>query len=167
MDVEPTNETHDIFPVTHKTEGRQVHYLRSQPMPCAIDRMSNGLWLVITAQHPGRAVATRWRSSRFPAMQEPARFVGQVDVVQILSRQQYAWRDDGPNGHPVRQPAACAHFTPEAPSLYEPPPYSAYGFCRGRVREASQRQIFFNKRFSTYKFLPPYALGLRPQRAFA
>jgi hypothetical protein len=67
-----------------------------------------------------------------PGAQEPVRFVGQVEVFQF-SWQQYAWRDDGPNGHPIRS-LPPAHFTREASSLYELPPYSVT-VLRGRLRE--------------------------------
>src|SRR5881397_1720465 len=69
-------------------------------------------------------------SQNWGPAQEPARFVGQVEVVQF-SRQQYTWHDDGPNGHPVRS-LPPAHSTREASSIYELPPYSLT-VLRGRV----------------------------------
>jgi hypothetical protein len=45
-----------------------------------------------------------------------------VDVIQF-SREQYVWHDDGPNGHPIRS-LPPAHFTQEASSFYDLPPYS-------------------------------------------
>jgi hypothetical protein len=126
--MEPTNETHDIFPVTIKQRAPS-----SLPTVTAYAvRRPDEQWaLLVINKHPKRASRLDVQF-KIPGAQEPARFVGQVDVVQF-SRQQYAWRDDGPNGHPVRS-LPPAHFTREASSIYELPPYSLT-VLRGRLRE--------------------------------
>jgi hypothetical protein len=126
--MEPTNETHDIFPVTIKQRAQN-----SLPAVTAYAvRRPDKQWaLLVINKHPKRATRLDVQF-KIPGTQEPVRFVGQVEVVQF-SRQQYAWRDDGPNGHPIRS-LPPAHFTREASSLYELPPYSVT-VLRGRLRE--------------------------------
>ena len=126
--MQPTNETHDIFPVTIKQRAQN-----SLPAVTAYAvRRPDRQWaLLVINKHPKRASRLDVQFI-IPGAQEPVRFVGQVEVVQF-SRQQYAWRDDGPNGHPVRS-LPPAHFTREASSLYELPPYSVT-VLRGRLRE--------------------------------
>src|SRR5437867_3230083 len=126
--MEPTNETHDIFPVTIKQRAQN-----SLPAVTAYAvRRPDKQWaLLVINKHPKRASRLDVQF-KIPGTQEPVRFVGQVEVVQF-SRQQYAWRDDGPNGHPVRS-LPPAHSTREASSLYELPPYSVT-VLRGRLRE--------------------------------
>ena len=59
----------------------------------------------------------------FPAHKQPMNFVGKVETIQF-SRAQYAWRADGPNGHPIRS-LPPVQFTREASATtYELPPYS-------------------------------------------
>src|SRR5437016_2849136 len=126
--MEPTNETHDIFPVTIKQRAQN-----SLPAVTAYAvRRPDKQWaLLVINKHPKRASRLDVQF-KIPGTQEPVRFVGQVEVVQF-SRQQYAWRDDGPNGHPIRS-LPPAHFTREASSLYELPPYSVT-VLRGRLRD--------------------------------
>jgi len=126
--MEPTNETHDIFPVTIKQRAQN-----SLPAVTAYAvRRPDKQWaLLVINKHPKRASRLDVQF-KIPGAQKPVRFVGQVEVVQF-SRQQYAWRDDGPNGHPIRS-LPPAHFTRDASSLYELPPYSVT-VLRGRLRE--------------------------------
>jgi hypothetical protein len=126
--MQPTNETHDIFPVTIKQREQS-----SLPAVAAYAvRRPDKQWaLLVINKHPKRASRLDVQF-KIPDAQEPVRFVDQVEVVQF-SRQQYAWHDDGPNGHPIRS-LPPAHFTREASSLYELPPYSLT-VLRGRLRE--------------------------------
>jgi hypothetical protein len=126
--MQPTNETHDIFPVT-------ITQREQSSLPgvtaYAVRRPDKQWALLAINKHPKRAALLDVQF-KIPGAQEPARFVGQVEVVQF-SRQQYAWHDDGPNGHPIRS-LPPAHFTREASSLYELQPYSLT-VLRGRLRE--------------------------------
>jgi hypothetical protein len=126
--MQPINETHDIFPVTIKQREQS-----SLPVVTAYAvRRPDKQWaLLVINKHPKRASRLDVQF-KIPGAQEPARFVGHVEVVQF-SRQQYAWRDEGPNGHPIRS-LPPAHFTREASSLYELPPYSLT-VLRGRLRK--------------------------------
>jgi hypothetical protein len=126
--MEPTSETHDIFPVTIKQRAQN-----SLPAVTAYAvRRPDKQWaLLVINKHPKRASRLDVQF-KIPGAQKPVRFVGQVEVVQF-SRQQYAWHDDGPNGHPIRS-LPPAHFTREASSVYELPPYSVT-VLRGRLRE--------------------------------
>ena len=116
--MQPTNEPHDIFPVTIK-QGRPS----SLPAVTAYAvRRPNKQWALLAIdKHPRRAALLDVQFS-IQGAQQTARFVGQVEVIQF-SREQYAWQDDGPNGHPIRS-LPPAHFTREASSSYELPPYS-------------------------------------------
>jgi len=130
--MEPTNETHDIFPVTINETKNGAHGVTRPTVTAYAVRRPDKKWaLLVINKHPKRASQLDVQF-KIPGTQEPARFVGQVEVVQF-SRQQYAWRDDGPNGHPIRS-LPPAHFTREAPSLYELPP-SSVTVLRGRLRD--------------------------------
>ncbi|PYI47762.1 MAG: glycosyl hydrolase family 5 [Verrucomicrobia bacterium] len=116
--MQPTNETHAIFPVTIKQKN-------SASLPLitvyAIRRPDKQWALLAINKHPNRAAQLNVRFD-IPGAQQPVSFAGQVEVIQF-SRQQYAWHDDGPNGHPIRS-LPPARFTREVSPFYELPPYS-------------------------------------------
>src|SRR5437016_4629184 len=116
--MQPTRHSHDIFPVTIKQEKPTS----SPAITVYAVRRPDKQWALLAInKHPKRAAQLDVQFKN-PGAQQTARFVGQLEVVQF-SRQQYAWHDDGPNGHPSRS-LSPAHFTREASSLYELPPYS-------------------------------------------
>jgi len=126
--MQPIRETHEIFAVSVKQEKSTA----SPVVTAYAVRRPDKQWaLLVINKHPKRAALLDVQF-KIPGAQEPARFVGQVEVVQF-SRQQYAWRDDGPNGQPIRS-LPPAYFTREASSIYELPPYSLT-VLRGRLRE--------------------------------
>jgi hypothetical protein len=126
--MQPIRETHEIFAVSVKQEKSTA----SPVVTAYAVRRPDKQWALLAInKHPKRASRLDVQF-KIPGAQEPARFVGQVEVVQF-SRQQYSWRDDGPNGHPIRS-LPPPHFTREASSLYELPPYSVT-VLRGRLRE--------------------------------
>ena len=116
--MQPTNETHEIFPVTIKQKN-------SASLPLitvyAIRRPDKQWALLAINKHPNRAAQLNVRFD-IPGAQQPVSFAGQVEVIQF-SRQQYAWQADGPNGHPIRS-LPPARFTREVSPFYELPPYS-------------------------------------------
>ena len=116
--MQPTNETHDVFPVTIKQ--REQSSLPAVTV-YAVRRPDKQWALLVINKHPKRAALLDVQFN-IPGAQQTARFVGQLEVVQF-SRQQYAWKDDGPDGHPIRS-LPPAHFTREASSSYELLPYS-------------------------------------------
>lgn len=126
--MQPTNEMHDIFPVIIKQKAQS-----SLPAVTAYAvRRPDKQWALLVINKDPKRASRLDVEFKIPGAQEPERFVGQVEIVQF-SRQQYAWRDDGPKGHPIRS-LPPSHFTREASSLYELPPYSVT-VLRGRLRE--------------------------------
>ena len=92
------------------------------------DRTSSGAYLQLTKiPNAQRSLKVQFN---LPGAKQPLSFVGQVEVIQF-SRQQYAWHDDGPNGHPIRS-VPRAQFTREASASYQLPPYSLT-VLRGRL----------------------------------
>src|SRR5438876_8466357 len=130
--MQPVSEQHEIFPVTINETKNGAHGVARPTVSAYAVRRPDKQWaLLVINKHPKR-VSRLDVQFKIPGAQKPVRFVGQVEVVQF-SRQQYAWRDDRPNGHPVRS-LPPAHFTLEASSLCELPPYSVT-VLRGRLRE--------------------------------
>jgi hypothetical protein len=126
--MEPTNEPHDIFPVT--TKQKKPASLSAVTV-YAVRRPDKQWALLAINKHP-KHTAKLDVQFNIPGTRQPIRFVGQVEVVQF-SRQQYAWHDDGPNGHPIRS-LPPARFTREASPTYELPPYSLT-VLRGKLPE--------------------------------
>jgi hypothetical protein len=127
--MQSTNDTHDIFPVTINRKNSA-----SSPVVTvyAVRRPDKQWSLLAINKDPNRAALLNAQFNIADA-QQPVSFVGQVELIQF-SRQQYAWHDDGPNGHPTRS-LAPEHFTQEASSTYELPPYSLT-VLRGRLPDS-------------------------------
>jgi len=116
--MQPTNKTHDIFPVTIK----QRKPSSSPAVTAYAVRRPNKQWALLAInKHPKRPARLDVQFN-IPGAQQPVRFAGQVEIIQF-STEQYTWSADGPNGHPTRS-LPPAHFTREASSSYELPPYS-------------------------------------------
>lgn len=116
--MQPTKETHEIFAVSVK----QKKPTSSSTVTVYAVRRPDKQWALLAInKHPKRAARLNIEFN-IPGTQQPASFAEQVEIIQF-SRQQYAWHADGPNGHPIRS-LPPAHFTPEASSSYELPPYS-------------------------------------------
>ena len=112
------NETHDIFPVTVK----QRKPTSSSAVTVYALRRPDKQWALLAINKHLNRSARLNVEFKFSGAQPPARLAGQVEVIQF-SPEQYAWRDDGPNGHPIRS-LPLVHLTREASSFYELPPYS-------------------------------------------
>jgi len=112
------NETHDIFPVTVK----QRKPTSSSAVTVYAVRRPDKQWALLAINKHLNRSARLNVEFKFSGAQPPARLAGQVEVIQF-SREHYAWRDDGPNGHPIRS-LPLVHLTREASSFYELPPYS-------------------------------------------
>src|SRR5436190_2384613 len=95
--MQPTNESHDIFPV-------KIKHKKPASSPAvtvyAVRRPDKQWALLAINKHPKRPAQLEVQFN-IPGAHQPIRFVGQVEVIQF-SQQQYAWHDDGPNGHPIR-----------------------------------------------------------------
>ena len=123
--MQPTNETHEMFPVTMKQKPKASLVISVY----AVRRPDKQWALLAINKHPNRAARLNLQFN-FPNAQQRVGFVGEVEIIQF-SRQQYAWRDDGPNGHPIRS-LPPARFTQKASSFYDLPPYSLT-VLRGKV----------------------------------
>ena len=140
--MQPINEPHEIFPVSvSSATPTSILSLdrerRTTKSPMRVDPKKLTASAVVTV-YAVRRPDKQWallainknpiHSARLSVQfkthdaQEPLNFVGQVELIQF-SRQQYAWHNDGPNGHPIRS-LPPRHFTREASSSYELPPYS-------------------------------------------
>jgi hypothetical protein len=126
--MQPTKETHEMFPVTMKQKKPA-----SSPFVTvyAVHRPDKQWALLAINKNRNRAARLNVQFN-IPGAKEPVSFVGQVEVIQF-SRAQYAWYADGPNGHPIRS-LSPVHFTLEGSSSYELPPYSLT-VLRGRLRD--------------------------------
>jgi len=140
--MQPVSEQHEMFPVTIKQTKNGAHGLpavasaeagmtRPTVTAYAVRRPDKQWALLAINKNPKRAAQLKVQFN-FPGAKQPLSFVGQVDVIQF-SRQQYAWHDDGPNGHPIRS-LPPAQFTREASASYELPPYSLT-VLRGKVAD--------------------------------
>jgi hypothetical protein len=124
--MQPTNETHEIFPVTIKSKDPML----SRAVTVYAVRRPDKQWALLAInKHPNRPAQLAVQFG-FPDAQRQSSFTGNVDVIQF-SREQYLWHDEGPNGHPSRS-LPPARFTRKAPSLYDLPPYSLT-ILRGRL----------------------------------
>jgi hypothetical protein len=91
-------------------------------------------WALLVINKDPKRTAQINMQFKMPGAQQTMSFVGQVETLQF-SRAQYAWRDNGPNGHPSRS-LPPAHTTREASQTYDLPAYSLT-VLRGRVGERS------------------------------
>jgi hypothetical protein len=139
--MQPVSEQHEIFPVTTNETKSGAHRLpavasakagvtRRTVTAYAVRRPDKQWALLAINKDPKRAAQlnVQFKISR---TQQPVNFVGKVETIQF-SRAQYAWRDDGPNGHPIRS-LPPVQFTREASATYELPPYSIT-ILRGRLQ---------------------------------
>jgi hypothetical protein len=116
--MQPANETNEIFRVTVE----QIKPRSSSAVSAyAVHRPDNQWSLLAINKHPKRAARLAVQFN-FASAGRRVSFAGDVDVIQF-SRDQYLWRDDGPNGHAIRS-LPPVRFTLRASSLYELPPYS-------------------------------------------
>jgi hypothetical protein len=116
--MQPTNELHEIFPVTVSQLSSASSRLVSV---YAVHRPDKQWALLAINKHPKRTARLNVQFN-FSQAERPTRFAGQLDLIQF-SPQQYTWHADGPNGHPLRS-LPPEHFSREASSSYDLPPYS-------------------------------------------
>jgi len=130
--MQPVSDQHEIFPVTINGMKNGAHGVTRPTITAYAVRRPDKQWALLAINKDPKRAAQLNVQFKIPNAQQPTRFVGQVEVIQF-SRQQYAWHDDGPNGHPTRS-LPPAHLTREAPSTYELPPYSL-SVLRGRLSD--------------------------------
>jgi len=140
--MQPVNEQHEIFPVAvdeirNGTQGlpavasAKAGVTRPSVTAYAV-RRPDKQWAILAINKDPKRAAQLNVEFNFPCAKQPLSFVGHVDVIQF-SRQQYAWHEEGPNGHPIRS-LPPAQFTREASPSYELPPYSLT-ILRGKVAD--------------------------------
>ena len=116
--MQPTNSPHDIFSVA-------VDQAKPAALPMvtayAVQRPDKQ-WSILAINKDPKHPAQLSVRFKFSDTQPPVTFSGKIDIVQF-SRQQYVWRDDGPNGRPTRS-LPPAHFRCDASSSYRLLPYS-------------------------------------------
>jgi hypothetical protein len=128
--MQPVSEQHEIFSVTTKETKDNVHRVTRHTVTAYAVRRPDKQWALLAINKNPKRAAKLNVEFAVPSAKQPLSFVGQVEVIQF-SRQQYAWHEDGPNGHPVRS-LPPAQFTREASPSYELPPYSLT-VLRGKV----------------------------------
>ena len=116
--IQPTNDSHEIFPVTVRQQSSASSRLVSV---YAVHRPDKQWALLAINKNPKRTARLSMQFN-FSRANRPVAFAGQVDLIQF-SPQEYAWHADGPNGHPLRS-LPPKHFSREASSSYDLPPYS-------------------------------------------
>jgi hypothetical protein len=141
--MQPTNETHEMFPVTVSETKEGAHGM-TRPTKAvsssfvtvyAVHRPDKQWALLAINKHPGRTARLNVEFN-IAAAKQPISFVGQIEAIQF-SRRQYIWHADGPKGHPTRS-LPPARFTLEASSTYELPP-SSLTVLRGELPDQDQR----------------------------
>ena len=113
--TQPMIGPHEIFRVTVKPGSPSAVTVYAAHRP---DKQWS---LLAINKNPTRAAQLSVKFNISPAKHSVS-FVGEVDLIQF-SRKQYAWRADGPHGHPARS-MPPSHITREASSSYQLPPCS-------------------------------------------
>jgi hypothetical protein len=138
--MQPTNEQHEIFPVTitsGSTRSLPDEAMRAAGAPSstitayAVRRPDKQWALLAINKNPKRAAQLNVRF-KIPGANQTLNFVGPVQISQF-SRQQYVWHANGSKGYPVRS-LPPAQITRDASSAYELPPYSL-SVIRGNVAD--------------------------------
>jgi F5/8 type C domain len=130
--MQPVSEQHEIFRAATKQAKNDTRGVTRPAVTAYAVRRPDKQWALLAInKNPKRAAQLNVQFT-LPGAKQPLSFIGRVDVIQF-SRQQYAWRDDGPNGHPIRS-LSPAQFAREASATYELPPYSLT-VLRGKIQD--------------------------------
>jgi hypothetical protein len=133
--MQPTNRPHEIFSVAVDQGNSTASPLVTAYAVQRPDKQWSILAINKDPKHPAQ-LSVRFK---FSDTQPPVTFSGKIDIIQF-SRQQYVWRDDGPNGRPTRS-FPPAYFRRDASSSYRLPPYSLT-VLRGAPLQAKMRRSF-------------------------
>ena len=128
--MQPVSEQHEIFPVTINETKNGAHGVMRPTITAYAVRRPDKQWALLAINKDPKRAAQLNVQFKIPSARQPVSFMGKVETIQF-SRAQYAWRDDGPNGHPIRS-LPPAQFTREASVSYQLPPYSLT-VLRGRL----------------------------------
>jgi hypothetical protein len=116
--MQPTNSPHEIFSVAVD----QGNPTASPSVTAYAVQRPDKQWSILAINKDPKHPAQLSVRFKFSDTQPPVPFSGKIDIIQF-SRQQYVWRDDGPNGRPTRS-LPPAYFRRDASSSYRLPPYS-------------------------------------------
>jgi hypothetical protein len=137
--MQPVNESEEIFPITIHTTKDGAHRVTRATNPKSLTavtayavRRPDKQWALLAINKDPKRTAQLNVEFDLPGAKQPASFIGKVELIQF-SRQQYAWRADGPNGHPIRS-LPPKHFIQDGSSSFELPPYSLT-VLRGNVAD--------------------------------
>ena len=100
--------------------GDAAESTRTRTVTAYAVRRPDKQWALLAINKDPKRAAQLNVEFNLPGVKQPLSFVGQVEVIQF-SRQQYAWHDEGPNGHPIRS-LPPVQSTREASPSYELPP---------------------------------------------
>jgi hypothetical protein len=120
--MQPVTAYHEIFPVTINEMKNGAHGVTRPTVTAYAVRRPDKQWALLAINKDPKRAAQLNVQFKISRTRQPLNFVGKVETIQF-SRAQYAWRDDGPNGHPIRS-LPPVQFTREASPAYELPPYS-------------------------------------------
>ena len=129
--MQPVNEPHAIFRVTINETQNAAQKITRRVTAYAV-RRPDKQWAVLAINKDPKRAAQLNVQFKIPGAGQPVSFVGPVQTFQF-SRTQYAWRANGPNGHPIRS-LPPVQFTREASPSYEVPPYSL-SVIRGKIAD--------------------------------
>ena len=130
--MQRVNEQHEIFPVTMNEAKNGARGVPRPTVTAYAVRRPDKQWALLAINKNPKRAAQLNVQFKIPSARQPVSFMGKVETIQF-SRAQYVWRDDGPNGHPIRS-LPPAQFTREASASYELPPYSLT-VLRGKVED--------------------------------
>jgi F5/8 type C domain len=125
------SKQHEIFPVTINQTKNGAHGVERPIVTAYAVRRPDKQWGLLAINKDPKRAAQLNVQFKIPNAQQLLSFVGKVETIQF-SRQQYAWHDDGPNGHPTRS-LPPMHITRDASRFYNLPPYSLT-VLRGKFR---------------------------------
>jgi hypothetical protein len=153
--MQPGNGSHEVFPVTVEPSDPA-----SPPALTAYAvRRPDNQWAILAINKNPKLSARLNLRFKLSDARPAVTFSGNIDIIQF-SRTQYAWRDDGPNGRPIRS-LPPMHLRRQASPSYELPPYSLT-VLRGRLSEPPGQRTSHPHRHAggAFKFTPAH------QRAF-
>jgi len=151
--MQPSDGSHEIFPVSvsnatltsilslareRRTTKSPVRVDPQKPIASTVVsvyavRRPDKLWSLLAINKDPMRTARLSLQFSFSGTRPHATFVGSVDVIRF-SRDQYEWREDGPNGHPIKS-LPSTHLAQEASSAYNLPPYSLT-VLRGKIPDS-------------------------------
>ena len=138
--MQPTNEQHEIFPVTITrssapglpAETSTAARAATATITAYAVRRPDKQWALLAINKNPKRAAQLNVQFNIPGANQPLNFFGPVQISQF-SRQQYVWNADGSKGYPLRS-LPPAQITRDASSAYELPPYSL-SVIRGKIAD--------------------------------